>query len=371
MDGAPRKGLAAELWALITAISGGVCVLIVTMGALGHHSRSAFALEESIELEGIVKEVGWFNPHAYLVISVPSADGRDSLDWTLEAHSISGLLRLGWRKDSLSVGERVVVRANPNRDSSSRFALLDNVTRADGSTLYSFRRPKVEETAQAIAPSPTQPAVGNAAFTGTWKPVRALKSALLDGFTPPANWPYTARALEEIAGFDIDDDPILDCIATGLPRMIKWPYSQRWTRDGDTLVIETDQSPRVRRIALSDVGGPANKPADRASPVVPTPVGRSVGYFSGENELVIESDALSPMKWGNARGVSSGPDKRVVERYRLLAGGTRLEVRYTLSDPEFLNEPVEVAGEFERITDYPFNKVPCDPVAARRHLNSN
>ena len=51
-----------------------------------------------------------------------------------EGHSIAGLVRNGWARDSFMTGERVVISARPNRDSEKRFSLLNSVTKASGET---------------------------------------------------------------------------------------------------------------------------------------------------------------------------------------------------------------------------------------------
>ena len=44
--------------------------LLMACLAEAHHSRAAFDLGSTIEVEGIVKEVAWRNPHAFVVIAV-------------------------------------------------------------------------------------------------------------------------------------------------------------------------------------------------------------------------------------------------------------------------------------------------------------
>ena len=66
--------------------------------------------------------------------------------------------------------------------------------------------------------------------------------------------------------------------------------------------------------------------------------GHSVGRWEGD-VLVVETTSFADDAWGTARGIPSGPRKRVVERYRLTDGGETLTVDFTLEDPEYLTEP--------------------------------
>ena len=134
----------------------GLLVLSFLMACLteAHHSRAAFDLGSTIEVEGIVKEVAWRNPHAFVVIDSISVDGN-YVEWTFEGHSIAGLVRNGWARDSFMTGERVVISARPNRDSEKRFGLLNSVTKASGETYYAFSRPADSSISprRPIAPS--------------------------------------------------------------------------------------------------------------------------------------------------------------------------------------------------------------------------
>ena len=124
----------------------GILLVAAAGPATAHHSRAAFDLEALIEVEGTVTEVAWTNPHFYLGL-----EDHAGTAWTFEGHSVPGLVRNGWRKDTLTVGAPVQVVANPNQNENTAFALLSSVTRADGKTFYSFK-PTDEVASRARAP---------------------------------------------------------------------------------------------------------------------------------------------------------------------------------------------------------------------------
>ena len=105
-------------------------------GALAHHSFAAiYDTEQSVTVTGIVTNVDWLNPHAHFFVDVESeAGGVDN--WDFELASPNGLMRLGWRRDSLQPGDAVTVVGIPARDGSTR-ANTRSVTLSDGTRMFS------------------------------------------------------------------------------------------------------------------------------------------------------------------------------------------------------------------------------------------
>lgn len=325
-----------------------------TAGA--HHSRAHFDMDSTIELEGIVTEVSWRSPHVYFEVIAADAAGVERR-WTLEGHSIPGFLRVGWIRDSVQVGDRVVIAAHPNRDRAKSFAMLYSATLADGTTYYAYAIPEGASVAGVENRGPTAPSTD---FSGTWRHLVSVRVATIDSFRAPTEWPLTARGRAQAEAFDVDEDPELDCAPMGVPRLILATYSHAWRRYDDRIVITKERSPQVRTIYLDG----REKPAD----FVPNELGFSRGRFDADGTLVVETDGFAATPWGNSRGLDSSAHKRVIERYRLADDGYSIGVSYTIDDPVFLTEPVTVAGEYSKSADYEFVDEPCDPATARRHL---
>ena len=326
-----------------------ITILLLLPGlANAHHSRAAFDLEGEIAVEGAVTTVGWTNPHYYLEVT-----DRQGTAWTFEGHSIPGLVRNGWRRDSIVVGERVRVIARPNRDPAIAFALLEHVTRKDGKTFYSFR--PTEEVARQPQP-PLQPSTD---FTGTWRLIRSLKANLVGGFEPPADWPLTDHARAEVAEFDLADDPAVRCESLGLPRLLAWPYSQKWRRVDEGLHITIEHAPQQRVLrSHSSAQGHTNPH-----------MGNSVITSRGDGSLTVVTTGFPTKHWGLARGISSSPAKQLTERYTLADDGYRLDLTVEISDSEFLTETVAVHYSYAKVHDFEFaEEPPCDLATATRHL---
>ncbi|MDR2212694.1 MAG: hypothetical protein LBE21_03585 [Pseudomonadales bacterium] len=88
--------------------------------ALAHHSFYAeFNASQEVILDGTVKEMRWQNPHSWLVMDVVNAQGEHE-EWQVEGGSPNVLIRLGWSRDSLPVGTRVIVHGFAAKDGSKR-----------------------------------------------------------------------------------------------------------------------------------------------------------------------------------------------------------------------------------------------------------
>ena len=82
----------------------------------GHHSFAAeFDSNKPIELTGTVTKVEWTNPHARIYIDVQEEGGK-VVNWDFELGPPNGLMRQGWRRDSLRAGHVVTVTGFLSKD---------------------------------------------------------------------------------------------------------------------------------------------------------------------------------------------------------------------------------------------------------------
>ena len=82
--------------------------------------------------------------------------------------------------------------------------------------------------------------------------------------------------------------------------------------------------------------------------------------------LVVETANFSNHRSGAARGIPSGPQKRLVERFELDPGRTSMTYRFELEDPEFLSETVVGEVQSAYRPDVEFAPIPCDLENAQR-----
>ena len=115
---------------ILVLFAGGLLLVLVGTGRVfAHHSFAAtYVAGKRVEVEGVVKEFIWRNPHSFLRIDVTAADGTVQT-WTLEWGSVGQLSRYNLTRTSLHVGDRVIVIGDAARETSSLRLRIESVTR--------------------------------------------------------------------------------------------------------------------------------------------------------------------------------------------------------------------------------------------------
>jgi hypothetical protein len=101
---------------------------LVTLAALlalaagtiaAHHSFDAeYDSSKSVTMTGIVTKVDWINPHAYIYVNVEGQAGVQT--YAFELGPPYALVRGGWKRDTVKIGDKVrVENAAPAKDGSN------------------------------------------------------------------------------------------------------------------------------------------------------------------------------------------------------------------------------------------------------------
>lgn len=85
-----------------------------------HHSFSAeYDSKKAVVLKGIVTKVEWMNPHVYFYLDVKD-DSGDINNWALEMGPPNGLERSGWTRNTMKVGDEVIVEGTLAKDGAKQ-----------------------------------------------------------------------------------------------------------------------------------------------------------------------------------------------------------------------------------------------------------
>jgi hypothetical protein len=77
--------------------------------------RRGVRSQQAADLKGIVTKIEWSNPHTYFYIDVAGADGK-VVNWGMEMGSPNGLMRAGWTRNTMHVGDEVAVEGAQAKD---------------------------------------------------------------------------------------------------------------------------------------------------------------------------------------------------------------------------------------------------------------
>jgi hypothetical protein len=104
--------------------------------ALAHHSFSAeFDAQKPFKMTGTVTKVEWQNPHTYFFIDVTDDKGKVT-NWGMEMGSPNGLMRAGWSRNTMKVGDKVTVEGSLAKDGSSTGNARSVTLAATGQKLF-------------------------------------------------------------------------------------------------------------------------------------------------------------------------------------------------------------------------------------------
>ena len=360
--------------------------LLAATAAGAHHGFGNFAMDEDIELTGVVTDLDFVNPHSWLHFDVTGANG-EKLAYRCELRSATTLRRSGWTPEMFAAGTRITIQGSPDR-TETRACYVSTLVFGDGTTLdrYGQRIPP-NAAAERAARLPS----GEPNISGDWAAEQLVMTDPKgrDGTLVPLSAAATfapgavPEGQREIPGARGTQEAAagVDSLARPPPR------AAVGLTDAGTAEMRTlNAIPRAERSCMagsivSDWGGePVNRVTQSAAAITlrygrlglerviymdrdahpaniaPSRAGHSIGRW--ENDvLVVDTIGFLP---GALTGTTPhSAQLHVVERFSLDAGTMALKRDYTAEDAQYFTGPYTGSN-----TSYP-SVVPYSPEPCR------
>jgi hypothetical protein len=129
------RGLNKNMKAKFAIMAASAGLLLTALPILAHHSFAAeYDVKKPVTIKGAVSKVEWTNPHARFYVDVKD-DGGKVTTWNFELASPNVLIRNGWTRKTLQVGDMVTVEGSQAKD-GAYLANARSVTLADGRRVF-------------------------------------------------------------------------------------------------------------------------------------------------------------------------------------------------------------------------------------------
>jgi hypothetical protein len=306
--------------------------------AAAHHSFfGRFDTQRLVELEGEVTDVLWRNPHAYFTVVA------DGISWEIETSSLTVLKRLGIEADTIRVGDRIRIAANPpagdKKEMYARHVLLP-----DGRELLLNvgLMPRWTERSRAVgdeallmarAGDASRPDLGIFRVWSHTRTIARLFPEVTDANVDINAYPLTPAARAQLAAFDRStDNPTANCVPKGMPTIMEAPYPIEFVRqEGGHILLRIEEYDLERAIYMDGPNVTRELPQ-------PSPLGFSVGHWDGA-ALVVTTRRIN-WPFFSQLGIRQSPAVEIVERFAPTADGSRLDYEMTVTDAATFTRPV-------------------------------
>ncbi len=360
--------------------------VLAAAAASAHHGFGNFAMDEDIEVTGVITRLDFVNPHSWVHFDVTNADGTRT-EHRCELRSATTLRRSGWTTDMFPAGMQITIQGSPDRRETNA-CYISTITFGDGSSLDRYGQ-RIEATV-SVARSALLPN-GDPNIAGDWAQEQRV-------MTDPKGRDGTLVPLSEVANFDVGGVPEGQSEIPGArgTEQAAVPRASGALPPANTVVALTEAgrvalqqfiaTPRAVLACatgsiLSDWGGePVNRITQSANtltlqygflglertihldiaehPAVLTPsrAGHSIGRW--ENAvLIVDTTGFLP---GRLRGVTPHSDQlHVIERFTLDPVTLTLTREYTAEDPLFFTEAY-TASDALVPSSVPYSPEPCE-----------
>jgi hypothetical protein len=335
-----------------------LCLFVgLPAAAAAHHSVSAwFDRDGRQEVEGVVTEIRWENPHVRWFMRAPTAGGADGI-WEIETLSVSGISRWGITGELLRVGDRVRVSGWPSRRGLDNI-FVRNVLLPKGQELVFGGEPIYGAQSSLLGLEFANATEGVAAdpergIFRVWSQGRNAGWLFPEGFVPGfdiRSYPLTAAALAAVERFNyLEQDPTIDCQPKGMPVIMEQPYPMEFVEAGDRILLRIEEYDQVRTIHIRNAPDEIGQPHSLH--------GFSVGRMEGR-DLVVKTTKINSGTFDTV-GIPLSQDAWLEERFAPSDDGSTLDYSLTVHDPVYLTAPVNTSKKFINLPDGKIQTFDC------------
>jgi hypothetical protein len=318
----------------------------LSLNALAHHSFAIYDANNPLTLEGVVEEFRWTNPHSWVFVTVPNANG-DAKVWEIELGPINMLSRQGWTRTTLEPGDRIAMQVHPMHGGQPigrfvDFELADGAPRRDArgdaaaATITRVPRPEPQPMTDAVARN----------FNGIWINANGgihfqTEAPSRGAQNPPLRPEYLAKWRQRFADAEAGlstADPTAECLPAGFPRFLNMVLPSEILQADHQLNWYAEFGEATVRIYLDGRAPPANLEFSY--------YGFTTGRWEG-NTLVTKTIGLRGDTLVDTSGIPHSDELTVTMRLRKVTPDF-LEADVTLEDPLALERPWSTVKRYAR-----------------------
>ncbi|HEY3146864.1 MAG TPA: DUF6152 family protein [Dongiaceae bacterium] len=107
--------------------------MFAASAALSAHHSFAAAFDETkpVEVTGIMTAIRIENPHSWFYVDVTDPTGKVT-KWGFEGNTPTSLIRAGYKRDAVKVGDKVTIKGVHARDMSAPMGAVREIVLSDG-----------------------------------------------------------------------------------------------------------------------------------------------------------------------------------------------------------------------------------------------
>lgn len=298
-----------------------------------HHGRGEFFNQPVGEIEGVVEDIRWRNPHVTITVQGSDEGGPETL-WVLEGSDAGTLARRGLTDGHIRVGDRIrAAGAISNR--RERWLATRHILLPGGTELIFASSGSPRWSANHIGGDPLPPAV---AVTERASEGGIFRMWMGEGGTPyvvEEEPPLTPAARAAWQAYDaLRHDPVLNCEIPGMPRVMTVVGARpiQFERQGEDILLRSENYNLARLIRMDAEEDPGEIPA--------SPLGYSRGRWEGETLVVTTTRINWPyFDLPPLIGIPQSGEVEIEERFTLANG--QLVYDFRAHDPVNFTTPIE------------------------------